>query len=146
MKRTYLVVFILAIITLTTLCVLSLNKLGSAEGELQSVSYWFNLLMTLTGYFNFGFTTLLLVCGHFIIYKGKAPGFQKYLYIGLPYIMFIVFTIAAYQYIYDLYNVFQERTGQVIDTPDMNVFALNTSIFAFTIGAINLVVLKVLRK
>jgi hypothetical protein len=143
MKKLYTIIFIIAIVVLTVLSVISLNKLGSSEATIEEISSWLNLLSGLFGYFSFGFTSILLIFAHFIIYKRKAPGFQKYLFIGLPYLLFIVYTIISYVYIYELYNVFQERTGQVIDTPDMDVLGLNLSLFAFIMGGINLAVLKI---
>lgn len=146
MKTTYTLTFIVSIVILTVLTVLALRQLTSDALEYQAALSNFNNLTGAITYIIFVSTTVLLVMAHFIIYKKKPKGNSPYIFIGLPYLFFIVFTMINYMYVYELYNIFQEKNGQVIDTPDMELFALNLSFLAFILAGINLALVKVLKK
>lgn len=123
-----------------------MTELTTTAQEAETISRKFNWLSAAITFLNFCFTTILLVMAHLVIYRQNIRGATLYLLIALPYLLFIIFSVVNYGYIYELYNLFQEKAGMPIDTPDMPVFAFNTAVFAFTIGAINLAIVWGLKK
>lgn len=146
MKGTYVVIFISAIVVLTFLTLLALSQITTPEGEYESVVKSFNWVSAVITFLNFSFTTILLVLAHLIIYRRMITGKGIYIVLSLPYLLFITFTLVNYLYVYELYNVYQEINLKPIDTPEMDVFALNVAMFALIIGGINLALVYALRK
>lgn len=145
MKRTYIIIFLIAISVLTTLTVLGLNQLATGGEYIKTSNRFYWLSGTIT-FLNFAFTTILLVMAHFIVYRKSLEGKSIYLLLALPYLLFAIFSILNYGYVYELYNVFQQRNAQPIDTPDMENYAVNISLLAFMLCGINLGVIWGVKK
>jgi hypothetical protein len=143
MKKTYIIIFIVAIVVTTLLVITALSQFSTSLSD-KVILIRYTWLSGCVTFFNFSFTTVLLVIAHLALYREKLGKQEAYWMIGLPYAFFIIFTQVNYTYMYELYNVYQEKSLEIIDTPEMPVFALNVSVFAAMIGAINLVLIKVM--